>query len=201
MKSSISVENLNHAIKIFSEALHERCEHFLFFGSLLGMVRDNGPIEGDDDVDFYVNKNDYQTVRTILLEMGINVSFDGFPNNTEFFIKVSGVVNNIPLCVDFYFYDGDCDDDFILERWNFNGEPHKEDLVLKIPKPLIFPLKAINHQGFQVIVPQYPAIICEYLYGVNWKTPQTKVTDYMPMVLGGRVMRFKKDKGNVSLIP
>ena len=55
--SETSIENLSFSIETFSEALAEKkCEHFLFFGSLLGIVRENSPIKGDDDVDFYVNK-------------------------------------------------------------------------------------------------------------------------------------------------
>ena len=42
--------NLLFIIKILKDI-----EYFIFFGTLLGVVRDNSLIDGDDDVDLYVN--------------------------------------------------------------------------------------------------------------------------------------------------
>ena len=56
MKSTLSEQSLNFTLKFFSNTMNGKCEYFLFFGSLLGMVREGKPITGDDDVDFYVNK-------------------------------------------------------------------------------------------------------------------------------------------------
>ena len=41
-------------------------EHFVFFGGLLGIVRDGDIIEGDDDIDIYVNLKDRGKILTHL---------------------------------------------------------------------------------------------------------------------------------------
>ena len=50
----ISAEENFLNLKFFSKII-SKIEHFVFFGTLLGLVRDGNLIEGDDDIDFYVN--------------------------------------------------------------------------------------------------------------------------------------------------
>ena len=60
---SLSLENKKKEISIsdmFKNLLHiskliNEFEYFVFFGTLLGLVRENNIIQGDDDIDFYVN--------------------------------------------------------------------------------------------------------------------------------------------------
>ena len=200
MKRSISEESLKYSTKFFSDVLNGKCEHFLFFVSLLGMIRDNGPILGDDDIDFYVNINDYQIVKSLLLKEGFQLDYSVFPNHSEFFIQVVGVVDGFDICADFYFYDSEIDEDFIEERWNFKGIIHNRDHALRMPKPLIFPLKCVDYEDTTVSIPNQSSIICEILYGVNWKIPQKKDVDYDTLVISGRPVRIKRDGGNVTLI-
>ena len=57
--NSLLESNLDFSLTFFSKLLHkEEIEHFIFFGTLLGLTRDGMPIKGDDDIDFYVNKKD-----------------------------------------------------------------------------------------------------------------------------------------------
>ena len=53
-QSQISVEENFLNLKFFSKII-SKIEHFVFFGTLLGLVRDGNLIENDDDIDFYVN--------------------------------------------------------------------------------------------------------------------------------------------------
>ena len=39
-------------------AMMQDIEHFIFFGTLLGYEREKGIIEGDDDIDIYVNSSE-----------------------------------------------------------------------------------------------------------------------------------------------
>ena len=201
MKSSLCVDDLKYTIKLISSALNGRCEYFLFFGSLLGIVRDNAPIPGDDDVDFYVNKNSYNEVKCILLELGFQVNYNIEPNLTEHFLQVECMFKGVFVRADFYFYDSQADQFFLEERWNFAGTPNNPDSVLKMPKPLVFPLQKLNYEGSLVFLPQHSEIICEILYGVNWRVPQQKGVSYTIKVIDGRPVLLNKATGLRHQIP
>ena len=190
MKSAVSVEHLKHSLKKICTALNGRCEYFPFFGSLLGLVRDNGPIVGDDDVDIYVNKKDFTIIKSIIKDFGFEIDFGLRPNQTEHLLQVKGILDGKYHRIDFYFYDDESDPYFIQERWNFPGIPTDIKNVLRIPKPLIFPLKQIDYENIPISIPHSPEILCEFLYGVNWRTPQKKGMDYKIVMLGGRPIRL-----------
>jgi hypothetical protein len=201
MKSTLSEQSLNFTLKFFSNKMNGKCEYFLFFGSLLGMVREGKPIAGDDDVDFYVNKKDYTFIKTMLSQMGISINYDIWPNHTEYFIQANAILENMEIRADFYFYDNECDLHFLKENWNFPGQPDNPANVLKMPKPLIFPLKKIMWQETELYLPRYPEIVVEMLYGINWKIPQRKGIDYVTKIHGGRPLRFVKNGQEIKLLP
>ena len=203
--SSITTENLDTGIKLFSKLfIQEKIEHFVFFGSLLGLVRNGAPIEGDDDVDFYVNIKNRSSVIEVLSSIGIKPNFHHRPNHTNFFIQAAGSVNGKAFRVDFYFYDAETDKNFVIDSWNFTGiqnDTEKKPNVLKIPKPLIYPLYKQVYKSQEVYLPRHPEIICEFLYGINWKIPQTKDKDYKMVVIGGRPLRYTEMNGNINVLP
>jgi phosphorylcholine metabolism protein LicD len=190
-KNSIHFESLNFSILFFSKLLKENnCEHFLFFGSLLGLIRDNSAIVGDDDVDFYVNQNHYEDVVAFLKKIRFKIRYKKPPNNTKYFIQAEGKIENHPIRVEFYFYDTTTDDNYILEYWNFLGQTDNMQKVLKVPKTLIFPIKEIPFINTLICVPKLPEKICEFLYGNNWKVPIKKDTDYRIDVLNGNPIQI-----------
>lgn len=190
-KGHLEIKSLEYGLLLFSKKLLEnKVEHFIFFGTLLGIVRGGQPIDGDDDIDFYVNKQNYDLICDIVLTLGFDIDFSVYPNHTGDIIQANGFIDGIEIRVDFYFYDALSDENFILERWNFTAEPNNVDNLLKVPKPLIFPLANTNYQGHEIYIPQFPEIICEFLYGINWKTPQKKGVDYKTIISGGRPLRI-----------
>lgn len=200
MKTVISVENLKHSLKLMCTALNGRCEYFPFFGSLLGLVRDKGPIPGDDDIDFYINKKHFPFIISIIKDFGFELN-SAVPNHTKHFLQVQGLHADKEFRIDFYFYDDEADPYYIEERWNFKGDPSDIKTVLRTPKPLIFPLKTIFYENTLISMPQNPEILCEFLYGINWQTPQQKDIDYQTITLGGRPIRFVKNGNNMTLLP
>lgn len=200
---SLQQANLNFSLTFFSEELSKRnIEHFIFFGTLLGMERNGAPIEGDDDVDFYVNKHYYELVKGLIADLGIKIDYKERKTKSEWFCQVKAVIGIIDVQVDFYFYDSTSDENFILEYWNFAGTPDNKRTVLKTPKPLIFPLINVDYKGSQIFLPRYPKIICEFLYGIDWRIPQKKRVDYIASTLGGRPFRFQKNiKGGIKILP
>jgi len=185
--NSLSQASMKSALIKFSKELKKnKIEHFIFFGTLLGLIRDGGPIEGDDDVDFYVNQIYYKRIRDLLASLGFNLDYSLAPNNTKYFIQVNGHLNNIEIRVDFYFYDSNLDENFVLDPWNFIGKPKEKNKMLRLPKPLVFPLKVKLYEGEEVFMPQHPEIVCEFLYGKGWSIPKKKKADYIVAMIGGR---------------
>ena len=185
--NSLSQASMKSALVKFSKELQKnKIEHFIFFGTLLGLIRDGRPILGDDDVDFYVNKNYYNKFKDLLSSLGFDLDYSSVPNHTKHFIQVHGHINNIQIRADFYFYDSNTDENFLLEPWNFLAKPNDKFYMLKLPKPLVFPLKVKSFEGTEVFIPQYPEIVCEFLYGKNWSIPKKKKTDYRVAMIGGR---------------
>ena len=193
--NSLTKTSMDSALIRFSKELRNKnIEHFVFFGTLLGLIREGRPITGDDDVDFYVNEIFYDSVCELLDSMGLIVDFSNHPNHTKHFIQVSGRLDKIEIRVDFYFYDASTDDNFLLEPWNFSGSPDNENKLLKLPKPLVFPLKVKKYLGTEIFVPQFSEIVCEFLYGKNWTIPKTKKIDYRVAMVGGRPVRIQTKK-------
>ena len=186
-KKIIEHESLNFSIFFFSQLLIEsKCEHFLFYGSLLGITRENRAIIGDDDVDFCVNQKDYHVVAAFLKRVGFKIRYNRAPNLTKFFIQAEGKIDSHFIRVDFYFYDAENDDNYLLEYWNFKGDTDNKELVLKIPKPLVFPIKEVNFLSSIICLPQFPEKLCEFLYGDNWRIPIKKDIEYRTIVSNGK---------------
>lgn len=198
IKTSQNIENNILTLKFFSKLL-VNIEHFIFFGTLLGLTRDNSPIEGDDDIDFYVNINDQEKIHQILKDNKIIVDYSLWPNDTKYFNQVEFILNNKKLRADFYYYEKEDNDFFITERWNFEAKYKLKEHILKIPKVFIFPINKKKYKDFYVNYPNQPEVLCEYLYGSTWKSPLKKHEEYIIKVMGGKPYLFLKDKQNNSL--
>ena len=198
--NSLSQASMKQALVKFSIELQKnKIEHFIFFGTLLGIIRNGEPIQGDDDVDFYVNKIHYNKIRNLLTSLGYKLDYSKLPNHTEHFIQLNLHLNNMQVRVDFYFYDSNTDENFLLESWNFRGRPDDKNNIIKVPKPLVFPLKIKSFEGTEVFIPQYPEIVCEFLYGKNWSIPIKKKTEYIVTMIGGRPL-ITRNKFNFGKI-
>ena len=114
IKNPLLLDNNIYSLKLFSELLiNKNIEHCIFFGSLLGVTRDNALIDGDDDVDFYVNLKEREKVIAILDDLSVQIDFSKKPNNSSYFIQADFEHKNKRLRVDFYFYESDIDDYYI----------------------------------------------------------------------------------------
>jgi hypothetical protein len=202
MKSDLNNLALEIALATMSTHLTSyNIEFFPFFGTLLGLVREGKPIVNDDDVDFYVNITDYENVKSLLQSLDFEIDYTKIPNHTTCFIQATGYLMEELVRIDFYFFDNDVDPHYLIERWNFLANPQNPNSILKVPKPLIFPLREISFCEVSIPIPRYPEIICEFLYGVNWMTPQKKNEDYRILMLGGRAIKYKQINNMVHLIP
>ena len=184
---------------LFFSSLLAEIEHFAFFGTLLGLVRDNKIIEWDDDVDIYVNSAARADLLQVLEKAGLKVPLDVSINTTPYLLQVQRTVRGEVGLVDFYFYDADTDPDYIWEKWNFRARPEKANAAIKIPKKNIFPIERKFYQGIEVSMPGDAAQLCVFLYGKSWNKPMAKRTDYetiivnnVPRVFVGKLGRIQR---------
>ena len=176
----------------FSKLINEY-EHFVFFGTLLGLIRENNIIEGDDDIDFYINIKHRSDLIKKLKANSIKVDQKISFNTTDSFLQVYREYNNKIFFVDFYFYDSELDKDFIIEKWNFIGSPHINKNHLRVPKIFIFPIQCKQYKSTIINFPSQPIYICEYLYGPNWNKKIKKDKDYEMKIINNKPVLLEKN--------
>ena len=198
VKKSVSRETNEENLHYFTKLL-SGCEHFVFFGTLLGLVRDNRLIDGDDDVDIYVNSAERDKIIDIFKKEKIELNLDEIPNNTPYILQIKRLVNHEVGLIDFYFYESDKDPNNIWEMWNFSGKYKDSNSAIKISRNLIFPIKQISFQGTQIFLPAKAQDTCVFLYGSNWNKPLAKNREYRiniinnkPRVYVGKIGKIKR---------
>ena len=174
----------------------ENLEYIVGGGTLLGLVRGGSPIEGDDDVDFYVNKKNRQDILKILEKAQVSINFEAWPNSTDHFLQILCPINGIEVRVDFYFYDAETDKNYLLEYWNYRGAVHDSTTVLRTPKVFYYPIQNQEFHGFVVKLPNLHFELLEFLYGVNWRQPVSK-NKYLTIVRSGRPIFCKRENGEI----
>lgn len=196
-KKTISRTTNESNLRYFSKLLIG-IEHFIFFGTLLGLERDNKIIEWDDDIDFYVDSKERDALIGLLRSADIEAALDKWPNDTPYFLQVERLVGDETGLIDFYFYDSDSDPKYIWEKWNFHGHPDKTARVIKIPKKAILPIERKTYAGIEVNVPAKTAYLCKFLYGRSWKRPLFKGVEYRTQIVNNRPRVFVGKIGRIE---
>ena len=185
ISGEISVAD-NESNLIFFVRLFGNIEYFIFFGTLLGITREKKLIDGDDDIDFYVNLNDRDQLIYKLKQENVEVDLELSVNQNKHFLQVKRNINNKILIADFYFYETDIEKNHIIERWNFEGGTHIESKYLRIPKVFVYPLKTVKFNSEDVVLPKENELLCEFLYGRIWKRKLKKDSEYTIKVINGK---------------
>lgn len=195
MKSGVP-SYVNRENLLFVSPLLSNIDHFIFFGTLLGIVRDGDPINGDDDIDILVNYHHRETVIQLLTDNDLPVDFTNPLNQTPYFLQTKRHVQGLEATIDFYFFD--TTNTHIVERWNFTATPDNTSQALIIPKSLIYPVKDIPFFGSKIRLPNEPLKLCEWLYGQRWKTPRTKHDDYVVKIIRNKPVLLRPLKRSVQ---
>jgi len=159
---------LDELLKILNNI--KNIDFILFYGSLLGYVRENDFIKNDDDIDILINIFDVQSLLRQLknLNLDVTVFIELKVDNTYGKIGIIQVLlPNNKETLDFYIYE-ELDDNDIIIRW---------DGGLLFNKLDIFPLKKITFKNININIPNNSEKILDEVYGLNWKTPLLK-TEY-----------------------
>jgi len=162
MKQKNLLLRIKHLLEI------NKINFYLFYGTLLGAVRDKNFIAWDEkDIDIVLEAKDYWKVRKI------------FDNNSEFNYKYIWR-RELSIClknekvphIDLIFSENE-NDKLALFYYRPNKQTNKWDIEHKIlfNKNDIYPLKHINFLGISFKCPKKPENIFKKLYGKKWKIP------------------------------
>ena len=189
MKSTTSRKTNEDNLKFIS-GLFSEIEHFVFFGTLLGLVRGGRLIESDDDIDIYVNIKHRSDLLTLLLDNGFSVDFAKSSDSTKlfvqittFFVQASREVDGEAGSIDIYFFEDDEDTDYILDRWNFRGDVLNEKSFIKFKNDDIFPIATFELDGVGISIPKNSEKVVELIYGKEWKKPLQKGKEYRMVIV------------------
>lgn len=162
-----SSKMLNQTLVFFANLLHTHGIYnwFIGYGTLLGIVRNNSCIDGDDDVDIIIDKKYYQQIMDILSNNNIEtwnpVRFG--PSFKHNIIKTFN--SDIFASVDFYCAD-------VNDNWDFhdtweqlvwsNCHTEKEQFIL------------YDWNGTGLNVPHNYETKLIKTYGEDWRTPLSR---------------------------
>jgi hypothetical protein len=192
MKKPAAFRDDNRANLVAISKLFQDIDHFVFFGTLLGITRERDLIDGDDDIDILAPIEHRKLIIQKIINIdGFKINFDKGCNKSDYFLQIESSVNNRNSLIDFYFYENNPDVDFIVDRWNFLAKYNKPEFALHIPKKFIFPIVREKFFGTQIKFPACRELLCEWLYGETWLTPREKNISYVIRVINNRPILVK----------
>ena len=180
------LQRLNFQNLLSVSSLIKDIEYFIFYGTLLGITRDDSIIKGDDDVDFMVS---YNSKKILLKKMSLIKTFklnNKVSNN--YFVQYIKIKRGIKTFVDFYFYLNNSKKNYIIDRHNWLGNIYDKKFALHFPKKMIFP---INKSG-KFNMPKNSKASCQYLYGKTWSIPLKKNINYRPEIINNRPLLIRR---------
>jgi hypothetical protein len=134
----------------------------VFYGTLLGFIRDYDFIEGDDDIDFIVSKQYYNLFLNTFNSSDLKINISSREN---YFIQIFIPVGDSNIPCDFYFYDYNKEQNTIYVCWENKNYPYDS----------IFPTKTNFFYNFELNFPNNPINIFKLEYGNSYLIPIKKV--------------------------
>jgi len=187
MKKAVSQETNRLNLRYTAELLNAAdIRWFVFFGTLLGLTRDSDVIQGDDDVDIYIDSRDRAELVELLERHGLEPDLVKKPNHTPYFLQVNRAVDGQVGLIDFYLFDGQSKPSVLIDRWNFLAKYDDEAKAIHVPIEIVLPIEQKNLWGTTINFPQKPREVCRWLYGGRWDKPLSKSTEYEMMVIENR---------------
>ena len=180
------LQKLNFQNLIIVSSLIKKIEYFIFYGTLLGIVREKNIIKYDDDIDFMVN---HKSKKFLFKKMKLNKTFKINKKVTnDYFAQFIKKKDGLISFVDFYFYIKDPKKKYIVEKQHWLGNIGDKRFALHIPKNMIFPI--IKGKNFNM--PKKPKLACKYIYGDTWSKPLKKNINYRPEVVNNKPLLIRR---------
>ena len=155
---------LNYTLKYITIFLiqHKITNWFIGYGTLLGIVRNNTCIDGDDDIDLVCDRNDFERIHKLLKENNIQVTFEYGIQNTRSIIKT--VETDTLASIDFYCTEvnkvGHFNDEWENVIWTYCYIPNTQILPYITWNNIFLPIpyncinKLCNRYGKQWYIPE-----------------------------------------------
>ena len=167
--------NLKELLPLFTEL-----DYFVFYGTLLGLIRENELLEYDDDIDFLINKEHLtHVVELFYNRYNKNESSLIIPihpvNQHMYFKQATSVRDNVRTFVDMTFFEKDDKENTIIDFNSYKNSPQNVENHFRISQDLIYPVQKRYFKKYGYIkVPAQPIKCLEILYGNNWMIPWSK---------------------------
>lgn len=158
---NLSLENVVERVKacqaLFSDVLDQ--EVFLLYGTLLGVVRDQDVIMGDDDIDIgmVIEADTPEQAKTIVYDMVKKLLLAGHQ------IAITKIGRMFKVLVEGLWID-------VFPLWEAEGMLWGYRAI-KAGKNLILPLISYTIAKHTLPVPNRPEELLEAIYGKEWKVP------------------------------
>ena len=88
---------------------------FIGYGTLLGIIRENSCIDGDDDIDILINKSYYDEIKSLLIAHGFEIEYGYGINDSKNILKTKE--REEYSSIDFYITEVDNNGNF-YDKWN-----------------------------------------------------------------------------------
>ncbi len=193
-KKLIQKVNLENLL-IISKILKEN-KHFIFYGTLLGITREENILKGDDDIDILIDVKLKKKVLKLIVntkKFRINKKVSNYN-----FTQLTRMVKGQKTFVDLYFYINKPKNNYLEEKHNFLASINLESHSLHIPKKLVFPIKK-SRKFPNVCLPNNSKKLCKYLYGPTWLTPLKKNSGYRMEIINHKPKLIQRSRlGSVT---
>ena len=183
LHKSYNYPNLELILPLLSE---HNIEYFLHYGTLLGAVREGDLLEMDDDIDIGINVRDRDKLLQILPEHFPSFQVGEWPNESPYFLQSCREIGDEKTYIDFYLYDSDINENYIIDRWNYYGRWAEPNYHVMIPKDIIYPIEQKTFRWGESAMPAKAVETVEYLFGDRWMHPARKIIDYTTLIENGK---------------
>ena len=186
MNNKNKLQKINFQNLLTISSLIKEIEYFIFYGTLLGIIREKNIIKHDDDIDFMVN---HKSKKKLLKKMKLDNTFKiNKKVSNNYFIQFIKKKDGLMSFVDFYFYIKDPKKDYIIDKHNWLGNIKDKRFSLHFPKKMIFPI--VKSKKFNM--PRKPKLTCKYIYGDTWSKPLKKNTNYRPEIINNKPLLVRR---------
>ncbi len=168
-KKQLTSEVLQNTLNYFTNVVNPKIEYIVFFGTLLGIIRENRLISKDDDIDLLIPIRYKSELLKNLSNSKIIIDQKNEVNQGKFFLQGRYLDKNIESLIDFYFYEERNNKSKIILKSIHGPIQDIKRHWLYIDKKILFPKQEMLFNGNIIFTPHQPEKVLHFLYGKNWK--------------------------------